>query len=408
MAADSRIKKNMAFNTAGSAVYFACQWLMIVIIVHIADYSKAGLLSLATSVTASPYIIALYGMRNYQVSDLDGKYTEGVYFCSRIVSSILSMTICLFMILLGGYGYYKSLVIAIYMCFKIVEAFADYYYALEQKADRMDYSGISLTVRGVGTLIVFVVSYCFMNDLFISFVLMTFFSLIVLVIYDIPIIRRFYSDIRYRGRPDMVKELMVECFPLAFVSYMNNLSVMIPRIMLEHYHGEEIMGYYSSVASPTSVIQLLATNLFAPLIVILTKRYNEKNKTEFTKIIKQFFAVSTVVTLAGIAAAYFLGEWILVLLFKSEIRPYVYLFVPVIIMTVLMALNSCLFGICTLMRVVKEQYVRGLIGVISSLAASVYFVRVYGAIGVVYASLVAIMLQMLLQLSVIARKLKNM
>lgn len=403
---DNTIKKNMLFNTTGSAVYFACQWLLLIVVVHITDYSEAGLLSLATNVTASPYIIALYGMRNYQVSDIEGKFSDRVYFLSRILSSIIAMSVCLIMIVIGRYDLRKSLVILAYMIFKIIEAFSDYYYGLEQKINRMDYSGVSLAIRGIATLAAFIVSYWFMKNLLVSLALMICFSLGVIIFYDIRILRKYYDEDVSKGKRGEVSVLMKECFPLAFVSYLNNLSIVLPRIMLEHYHGEEIMGYYSSVASPTSVIQLLATNLFAPLILVLTIHYNEKNVKKFTGILKRFFAGALIVSIVCVAAAEIMGEWVLVQLFKPQIRPYVYLFVPVIIMTVFMALNSCLFGICTLMRAMKEQYIRGAVGVVSSFAASLFLVKRYGAMGVVYASMIAIMFQMLLQLSVIVRKLK--
>lgn len=402
----NNVRKNMIFSTVGSTVYFACQWLLLVLIVWLSDYKQAGILSLATSVTASPAIIALYSVRNYQVSDIEGKYENSTYFISRIVSSILSMMVCIIMIAIGNYTLYKTLVIIIYMIFKIIEAFADYYYGLEQKFDRMDYSGISMIIRGVGTLIVFIISFLIFSDLFVSLVLMSCFSALVIVFYDVKINRNHYGYNKFSGDWSQVKRLMIECFPLALVAYLNNFAVMIPRLFLERYYGEEIMGYYSSVASPTSVIQLFATSLFAPLIVTLTLYFNEKNTKAFVSILIKFFVAAIIVSVIGVIAAFFLGEWVLVLLFKPEIKPYVYLFVPVIIMTVFMALNSCLFSICTLMRVMKEQYIRGAIGVISSILASVFFVKKFALMGVVYASLVAILLQMILQLGVIAKKLK--
>ena len=399
------IKNNMIYSTVGSITYFTCQWLLLVLIVWLADYSKAGILSLATSVTASPAIIALYSVRNYQVSDIDGKYSNNIYFVSRIVSSLMSLIVCLIMIFIGGYGMYKSLVILTYMFFKIVEAFADYYYGLEQKFDRMDYSGISMVIRGIGTLIIFVISYLILKDLLISLIIMTIFSALIIVIYDVKVTRNHYGTSRFGGEWKEIKQLMIECFPLALVAYLNNFAIMIPRLFLEHYYGDELMGYYSSVASPTSVIQLLATSLFAPLIVSLTIHFNNKNKKAFISIIYKFLLASLVVSIVGIIAAKLLGEWVLVLLFRPEIKPYVYLFIPVIIMTIFMALNSCFFSICTLMRIMKEQYLRGAIGVLSSLVASVILVKKYDCMGVVYASLIAIMLQMVLQISVILKRL---
>lgn len=407
MSGDNAIKKNMLFNTAGSAVYFACQWFLIIIIVHMSDYTEAGVFSLATSVTASPVFIALYGMRNYQVSDLNGKYTNAVYFASRVLSSLFALIICMIMVLVGGYNLYKSIAIVLYMLFKIIEAFADYYYGLEQKVDRLDRSGVSLVIRGFGTLLFFVVSYYIWHDMFISLTGMCLISAMVLVLFDMPFIRDIYGREGERINWYDVRELMIECFPLALAAYLNNLSVMIPRLFLEHYYGSELLGYYSSVASPTSVIHLFATSMFAPLITSLTVFYNNRDKNSFLNIVRKFTYIALAVSVIGVVVAKLFGEWLLVLLFNIEIKPYIYLFVPVIIMTELLAINTCLFSICTVMRVMKEQYIRGVLGVVSSLVASLLLIKKYEAMGVVYASVFAIVIQIIMQMRIINRKLKN-
>lgn len=397
----------MLFNTAGSAVYFACQWFLIILIVRMADYAEAGVFSLATSITASPVFIALYGMRNYQVSDINGEYSNATYFISRILSSILAFFVCMAMVFAGGYDLYKSTAVVLYMLFKIIEAFADYYYGLEQRADRLDRSGVSLAIRGAGTLLYFWLSYYALRNLFISLAGMCLISALVLVIYDLPFTRVKCGNKKNKTNRNDVKKLMVACFPLALAAYLNNLSVMIPRLFLERYYGSEMLGFYSSVASPTSVVHLLATSMFAPLITTLTISYSNGDKKSFLNTIRKFLCAALIVAVVGVVLAMIFGKWVLVLLFNKEIEAYVYLFVPVIIMTELLAMNTCLFSICTVMRVMKEQYVRGILGVISSFAASFILVKKYGAMGVVYASVFAIVVQMILQTKAISDRLKK-
>ena len=407
MAGNNTIKRNMLFNTAGSAVYFACQWFLIILIVRMADYAEAGVFSLATSITASPVFIALYGMRNYQVSDINGEYSNATYFISRILSSILAFLVCLAMVFAGGYDLYKSTAVLLYMVFKIVEAFADYYYGLEQRADRLDRSGVSLAIRGAGTLLYFWLSYYALRNLFISLAGMCLISALVLVIYDLPFTRAKCGNIKNKTNRNDVKKLMVACFPLALAAYLNNLSVMIPRLFLERYYGSEMLGFYSSVASPTSVVHLLATSMFAPLITTLTISYSNGDKKSFLNTIRKFLCAALIVAVVGVVLAMIFGKWVLVLLFNKEIEAYAYLFVPVIIMTELLAMNTCLFSICTVMRVMKEQYVRGILGVISSFAASFLLVKKYEAMGVVYASVLAIVVQMILQTKAIIDRIKK-
>ena len=93
------ISRTMLFNTVGSLIYYACQWFLSVVIVRISGYEQAGVLSLAMSVTASPAIIGLFNVRNYQASDLNNQYNQRTYINSRHITNLFSFIICAVMVL---------------------------------------------------------------------------------------------------------------------------------------------------------------------------------------------------------------------------------------------------------------------------------------------------------------------
>ena len=201
---------------------------------------------------------------------------------------------------------------------------------------------------------------------------------------------------------------MITCVPLAVVAFLNNLSINIPKIFLENYYGEEIMGVYSSVASPTVVIQLAATTVFAPLIPILTMQYMNKNKKEFLQTVKRFFLLVIILSVICLVGSKLLARWGLVLLFSSSIEPYVDLFIPVVWVSIFIALNACMFSVCTLMRIMKPQYLIGVVGVLSSWILSITVVRQFSMDGVIYALLGTLILQILIQLGMIVYKIRRM
>ena len=41
------LKQNMLYNTAGSLIYLACQWLTTIFVVRLASFEDAGILSLS-------------------------------------------------------------------------------------------------------------------------------------------------------------------------------------------------------------------------------------------------------------------------------------------------------------------------------------------------------------------------
>lgn len=398
------VQRNMLFNTVGAMVYYACQWLLTILIVRMSGYFDAGILSVAMSVTASPGIIGLFNMRNFQVSDIRGQFTDKTYIRSRLYTNILSYVVCIVMVILGGYSLEKASVIFAFMVLKINEGLADVYYGIEQKNERLDYTGISLTVRGLGTLVAFISSFLLLRNLFFSIVIVDVFLFIFVYLYDRNITKRWVKKDKIVNKE--VVTLLYMCVPLAVVGFLNNLSVNIPKIFLENYYGSEIMGIYSSVASPTLIVQLAATTIFAPLIPILTRYFQEKDWKSFFGVLKKIGMLVLVLSVVCIIASKLLAHWGLVLLFSESIEPYVYLFVPNIVVAILFAINACLFSICTLIREIKSQYIIGIVGIVTAIVLSMIIVKNMSMDGVVYSLIFIFIVQIVLQIAIIARRIK--
>lgn len=425
------VQQNMLFNTVGSLIYYVCQWLISVIIVRVSGFGDAGLLSLAMSATAAPAIVGLFNVRSYQVSDMDGQYTDREYMRSRVYTNGLSVVACLLVVLYYGYSLDKAIIIMSFMGFKVVEGMADVYYGIDQKNERMDYAGISLTIRGIGSVVIFFaafiivgnVSLIMMSDtqpisdtmfvtvrLLISIVAMSLFSLGVVLFYDRRKVKRYVEEtpIDKAVMRKQVKSLLITCFPLAVVAFLNNMSLTIPKLYLEQFFGEKVMGIYSSVASPTIVIQLAATTLFAPLIPPLTVEFNNGNKKNFLSGLKKFALLIGAITIAALIGSKLLAHWGLVLLFGTDIEPYVYLFIPVIIVSILIAINASMFSVCTLIRAIKSQYLIGGFGILAAVIGSLTIVKEYSMDGVVWALVATLLVQILIQFIIIYRKVKKM
>ena len=181
------------------------------------------------------------------------------------------------------------------------------------------------------------------------------------------------------------------------VAVTNNLSISFPKYFLEMYYGEKTLGYYTSISTPSTIVQVGAQTIFVPLILPLADRLKENDKRGFVGILKKVAAVCAVFSVLAIVVSAFLGEWFLVLVFKEEIRPYAYLFVPVIVSTLFIAINGCLFPICTVLREIKGQIAVGVGGALSSLLASVFFVKRQSMEGVVIALLFTLGIQIIIE-----------
>lgn len=407
---ENTIRKNMLYNTIGSLIYYACQWMMSVVIVRISGYDAAGVLSLAMSVTTAPALVALFNVRSYQVSDINDEYTTNTYIQSRTFSNALAFVICIVMILAGGYSISKAIAIAVFMVLKVIEGYADVYYGVEQKHNRLDYAGISMALRGIGIIIPFVLALYLWDNLIVALGLVSVINAIILALWDVRIVHQWKKEELTESKKQVknaVKNLLLTCYPLAIVAFMNALSVNISKMALEQYYGTEIMGYYSSVASPTLVVQLAATTVFAPLMTPLTEAFQKKQKDIFANICKNFAFLAMGLTVICLIASKLLAHWGLVFLFGKDIEPYVYLFVPAIIISVLLAINAIFYSMCTLMREIKKQYIIGSAAILTAIVVSLTLVKGYGMDGLIWAQYITLAIQILVQIIIVRRKLNS-
>jgi O-antigen/teichoic acid export membrane protein len=262
-----------------------------------------------------------------------------------------------------------------------------------------------MSLRGIGTIVFFVLVQYLWDNLLLSIAAITICSYMVILFYDRRKVKPWNGESR-REKWAKVYQLLVTCIPLAIVAFLNNFSINLPKISLENNFGSEIMGYFSSVASPTAVVQMAASTIFAPLVPPLTEAFIQKDRDSFYGLLRKFAILLGVLSVLCVLGAALLGRWGLNLLFGMEIDPYVYLFTPEILVSVLVAVNASLFSICTLIREIKKQYIVGIAGIVASAVLSYMVVPKLSMNGVVLAQLGTMMIQILLQIILIAKKLK--
>lgn len=397
---------NIFYNSFGTMFYYGCQWLTTILIVRLSGYQDAGNYSLAMTFTAAFAIFALFNTRQYQVSDVKGEYSDRTYILSRYIAMGAAYLICAIGLLFNAYTPYQWGVILLYMVFKCGEAWVDVYHGICQKKGRMDFICYSFLMRGALMILSFCGVIYITGNLVYGVLAMTVSTFLVIFFYDRHMALKFVEQ---GDRADLkgLKTMMVILIPLVIVAVTNNLSISLPKYFLERYFDETILGYYSSVATPSMIVQVGANTIFVPLITPLADKLLADDKKGFAGILKKVFIAFVVLSILAVIASFLLGEWFLVKVFGEEIRPYAYLFVPIITTTLLISINACLFPVCTVFREINGQLIVGILGIISSLAASVVLVKRYCMDGVVMALLITLGIQIIIEIYLVFRRMKR-
>ena len=345
-----QLTNNIIWNTVGNIFYLGCQWLLSVIVVRISgSYADAGVLSLAMSVTGIFVILSGFNVRNYQVSDLENRYTQADYQAHRCITCIVGFVLCMVFALCNNYKAAVALSIIGYMLMRTVEALADVFHGILQKQWRFDIIGKSCLYRGVALLLVFSLVYKVSANLWLSLFSMALLTSVVFVLYDFRLVCRL-TKVSSSFNNEKLIQLTKDCLPLLVYIFFLNLIVPTARFFIERYHGEEILGYYGSVASIAVIVQATVGLIFTPLNGIISGYYVKGNNKAILRLSGKVIILLLLVTLAVLAGAWLLGEPVLVLLFGESIAPYVWLLYPTIIASCLMGLVWFLGMLLTIMR----------------------------------------------------------
>ena len=345
------IRKNVAWNTIGTMVYCAALWVITVIVVHLADYEAAGYLSLAMTTSSTFSVICLFGMRDFQISDVRGEFPKQVYTGSRVLTCAAAFIACTAVSLIGN-DPYQVLCISAFMLIRVAEGLVDVLYGEDQKIDRYDLIGKSFILRGIGVVVFFTAGMALTRNLLVSILLMAGSSLLVAVCFDWRK-TSVLVDVRPKVRDPRVWKLLARCAPIVVYSFLLSAQNLTAKSALQQMEGTAMLGIYSSMASPTLVVQVFATVVFTPFVPRLSRLIAggefRSLRGSMRKVYLFFAALAAVVQLG----AMLLGRFGLRLLFGEEILAYYGLFYPIVWCTILMAYIYTMAAVLITLRQIR-------------------------------------------------------
>ena len=402
------VKRNIVWNSIGTFVMFFSQWLMMVLVVRLSGYENSGILSLSISCGNVFLIIAAFGVKTYQVSDVKEAFRAGHYYAAKIFSIILTLLVAVIFVLVSAYENVEKSAILLYALYIMVYSYSDAIYGELQKKWRLDIAGLSMCIRHIAALIIFCLLIALTGDIRFSILLMLISSLAVLFLYDLPAAKK-------RGhvgiRPDFTEKkgllLLKECFPFAIYTFLHTLVLTVPKLAVRGYYDKNTLGIYAAVMAPVTVLQVAATFVINPLSTLLAFHLQDKKIRELSKIMLKCFAMLAGFLAAGILISVFLGKWGLKILYGEDITAYSFLLVPMVFVSVMTALTILLGNLSIVLRDRMGANLSGGLGLAAVIISSVFLVRSLGMQGANYALIIGLFVQDAVLLFGIFRKMKK-
>lgn len=340
---------NIFWNTLGSLAYQGCLWLTtILVVVFSSDYRSSGMLALAMTIGNMFSPIATYNIRIFQISDTAGKYSQSEYVGFRIQTLLLGIALLLPYTFFVGADADTILVILLFLLFKIDESFCDVLYGVNQRYERMDFTGKSQLLRGILLLVAFCLALIVVGSLQIACAAMFLVCIAVTFLYDVRKTSSLDSIVPKFDRL-LTAQMLKECAPLVVGALCMSSVVSIARQYYGGSFGVENLGIYAAVATPAVIVQALARFLYAPVLTPLANLLAE-NISSFIRFLAKTLFLILLLSVAAVALLSVIGPPLLVALYGNDIADYTYLFTPVLISTVFIVVAGFLNDVLTILR----------------------------------------------------------
>ena len=148
-------RRDYVWNTMGIGVWGMVFPVLTVVATQLAGTEQAGRFSMAFAAGTLLMFLSNYGVRTFQVSDIDEKNSFASYQLNRWITSIIALVMGLLYCTIRDYGPGMLMLSMGVYVYKIVDGLADVYEGRLQQADKLYLAGISQALRSLASMAAF-------------------------------------------------------------------------------------------------------------------------------------------------------------------------------------------------------------------------------------------------------------
>ncbi len=381
------IKASYFWNTLAGLLNAGQSVVILMVISRINGLEDAGIFSIANAIASLMLTVGNFGMRNYQVTDINEKYSFCNYISSRICTDVLMFLGSLYYIMKGwlleDYSFYKMAIILSVCLLKLLDSIEDIFEGRCQQKGRLDVAARCLTIRYALVLITLCGMIIVTGKVLVSFVVSLVVSIGVIIWY-IKNIFSSYGRIEYKWELQRIKRLLIECIPLFGSAYLSMYIGNAPKYAIDATMASKEQACFNFVFMPVFVVGLLNNFIYQPILGKLAVRWKKQEFWAFVKMILGqcvFLSIAVVLVLAG---GYLLGVPVLSFLYSTDLTSYKFELLILLFGGGMLALAGFLNVTITIIRRQKWLLIGyGLVALIA-LCSSRGIVVSYGTLGAAF------------------------
>ena len=400
----NNIKRSSYTWNALNAIISALQNpVILLVITRTNGVYDAGVFSIAFAIATLMLYVGLYGLRRFQSSDLDEKYSFSEYHGMRILTCsmmiFISIIYCIYGMIFTGYSMEKALVIFMICIVKVCQAYSDVYHGCMQQKGRLDVATKSSSIRYGLEMAAYAAMLVITHNLLLSTAAFMAASIAGLIFTSVNAGRN-YCTYRPSFNRTKIKALAIEGFPLFASLFLNMYISNAPKYAIDAFLTEEIQAIYNMVFMPAFVVMLIANFIFNPILTTYAELWLESTRESIAKLKKQIrkqMLFILALTVLGLAIAATIGIPVLSVIFGVDLAGYKMELCIVMLGGGALAYATYFSTVITVIRLQKTLIVCYSIIALAAKLLSKFFVLGYGIAGAagMYAFLMTILAAML-------------
>lgn len=403
---------NYIWNAIGGMLNAGQSVLVLIIVTRVCGLEAAGLYSIAFATGNLFMYLGNYGVRNYQVSDVDEKFPFRSYILHRLLTVALMLlaaaVYCTYSLLRGAYSPAKTMTVAAMCLLKAIDCLEEVLEGRLHQRGRLDLAGKMMTVRLLisigGMLAVLVATGNLLTATNAAIILAA-----AAVILMAAACRRTLLPLQpapgaaaknrgaatspaaasaavsaaRRGALRDAAVLMRVCFPVCAANFLSFYLINAPKYAIDAAMNETAQAQYNFIAMPVFVIQLLGMFVYQPVLVRMTLSWNSADQKGFLRDFLRITAGLLIIAALCLGGAYVLGIPVLSALYATDLSALKPELLLILAGGVFLAMNGFYSAVLTLMREQNRIPVMYLAGAVLSLILTPRFVGISGIMGAV-------------------------
>ena len=354
-------KKIYFWNLLGNVFASAVSVLYLMIVSRLLSANLADQFSLASSIGSLWIVIGLFQVRNFQGTDVKGKYTFSDYFQTRIVTIVLMLvTIVPYLYIIGNGEFSKDLVILtiLFLLYKTGDALSDVFQGFLQQIGRLDIAGMLMTYRYLISILIFYVVLLrakSINFAIICLIIFTFFYIILIEGYFVK--QNTYFDwkmILEKWNWAGIINILKDCFPLFINGYLLLSVLNQPKIVIEK--GMQLGLLETGIQRDFNILFMpvffmsMCILVIRPQITSMAYIWGRKDYAQFSLLLKKMFLSLSILGGISVIASYLIGIPILSLVFGVDLSKYVLELTILVLSGALYSLAIAIENVLTIFR----------------------------------------------------------